>query len=71
MSKRQRVLELARELGYANQELVTKINDLNLGIRVSNVMTALTEDEVSKIKGALKKAEAASSKATNTSIRTT
>jgi len=65
MSKRQRVLELARELGYANQELVTKINDLNLGIRVSNVMTALTEDEVSKIKGALKKAEAASSKATN------
>lgn len=65
MSKRQRVLELARELGYANQELVTKINDLNLGIRVSNVMTALTEDEVSKIKGALKKAEAASGKATN------
>ncbi|MEC9443136.1 MAG: translation initiation factor IF-2 [Myxococcota bacterium] len=65
MSKRQRVLELARELGYANQELVTKINDLNLGIRVSNVMTALTEDEVSKIKGALKKSEAASSNGAN------
>ena|GEM_PF-1129437 len=50
---RWRVLELARELGYANQEMVAVINDLGIGIRVSNVMTSLTEDEVNRVKAAL------------------
>ena len=61
MSKERRVHELAKELGYANQELVTKINGMELGFRVSNVMTKLSEDEVARVKRALKGSGAASS----------
>ncbi|MEM1349507.1 MAG: hypothetical protein AAGI01_13170, partial [Myxococcota bacterium] len=49
-----RVIELARELEFNKQELVNKINELDLGITVNNVMTRLTSDEVDKVKRALK-----------------
>lgn len=49
----QRVSELADELGYNKQELVTTINSLELGITVDNFMSRLSDDEVSKLKDAL------------------
>ena len=59
MSKRQRVYELAKDLGYANQEMVTRINELDLGIRVSNIMTYLSKEEVTKVTKALEKSKSA------------
>lgn len=49
----QRVHELADELGFNKQELVTRINDLDLGFTVSNFMTRLNENEVRELKEAL------------------
>lgn len=53
-----RVYELAKDLGYDRQELVTKINDLGLSFSVANFMTKLTDDEISELQGALETAEA-------------
>jgi translation initiation factor IF-2 len=49
----QRVYELAEELGFNRQELVTRINDLALGFSVNNYMTKLSPEEVSELKEAL------------------
>ncbi|MBA2661384.1 MAG: translation initiation factor IF-2 [Bradymonadaceae bacterium] len=49
-----RVYELAEELGFNRQELVTKINSLGLGFSVGNYMTALSPIEVDTLKRALK-----------------
>ncbi|QDG54261.1 translation initiation factor IF-2 [Persicimonas caeni] len=49
----QRVYELAEELGFNRQELVTKINSLALGFQVNNYMTKLSPEEVSELKDAL------------------
>ncbi len=66
MSKERRVRDLAKELGYRPQELVTKIIDLGIMAAGSvNVMTKLNEDEVSQVKRDLKKS-AKSSKAVAT-----
>ncbi len=53
----QRVHELADELGYNKQELVTRINDLDLGFTVNNFMTRLNENEVEQLKEALDQPE--------------
>jgi translation initiation factor IF-2 len=55
----QRVHELADELGYNKQELVTRINDLDLGFTVNNFMTRLNENEVKQLKEALDQPEQA------------
>ncbi len=54
MSKRLRVHQLAKELGYSKQELVSKINDLDLSTGSVSIMTVLTDEDVDKIKSALK-----------------
>ena len=55
MSKERRVRQLAKELGYQPQELVTKIIDLGIMASGSvNVMTKLSEDEVGQVKRELK-----------------
>ena len=54
----QRVHELADELGFNKQELVTRINDLDLGFTVNNFMTRLNENEVKQLKEALEQADA-------------
>lgn len=53
-----RVYELAKELGYDKQMLVTKINALDIGIKGCNPFTALSDDEVAKVKSALKTSKA-------------
>ncbi|MFU8804768.1 MAG: translation initiation factor IF-2 [Bradymonadaceae bacterium] len=53
MPKR-RVYEIADELGFSKQELVTKINSLGLGFSVGNYMTVLSPTEVDSLKRALK-----------------
>ncbi len=55
----QRVYELAEELGFNRQELVTKINDLSLGFSVNNYMTKLSPEEVSELKEALETTDGA------------
>ena len=52
MPKR-RVYELAKELGFNKQELVSKINDLDLDISVGNYMSVLSPTEVSAVKEAV------------------
>ena len=52
MPKR-RVYELAKELDINKQELVSKINSLDLDISVGNYMTVLSPDEVSAVTKAL------------------
>ncbi len=49
-----RVYELAEELGFNRQELVTTINKLGLGFSVNNYMTVLSSTEAESIKRALK-----------------
>jgi len=49
----QRVQDLADELGYNKQELVSTINDLDLGFTVDNFMSRLNENEVRELKEAL------------------
>jgi translation initiation factor IF-2 len=49
-----RVYELAEELGFTKQELVTKINSLGLGFSVGNYMTVLSQGEIDALKKALK-----------------
>ncbi len=49
-----RVRELANELGYDQQEMVSKINALGLFKLSVNPMSRLTEDEVLKVRRALK-----------------
>lgn len=51
-----RVHELAKELELNKQELVSKINDLSIGIVVNNYMTVLSDAEAKKIKKALESA---------------
>ncbi len=61
MSKERRVRQLAKELGYQPQELVTKIIELGIMQAGSvNVMTKLNEDEVSQVKRDLKKSSKSS-----------
>jgi translation initiation factor IF-2 len=55
MATDRRVYELANDLGMDKQELVTKINELKLGIIGINVMTRLSSEEVDRVKKALKK----------------
>ena len=50
---KQRVYELAKELGFNKQELVSKINDLDLDISVGNFMSVLSPSEVSAVKEAM------------------
>lgn len=50
---KQRVYELAKELGLNKQELVTKINTLELGFSVGNFMTVLSPEEVKAVKKAV------------------
>ena len=50
---KQRVYELAKELGYNKQELVSKINSLELDISVGNYMSVLSPSEVSAVKEAV------------------
>jgi len=54
----QRVQELADELGFNKQELVSRINDLDLGFTVDNFMSRLNENEVRELKDALEESEA-------------
>ncbi len=49
-----RVHELAEELGYDKQELVSKINSLDIDISVGNFMSALSDSEVNAVKKAVK-----------------
>lgn len=49
-----RVYELAEELGFNRQELVTTINKLGLGFSVGNYMAVLSSTEAESIKRALK-----------------
>ena len=69
MPKQQRVYELAQELEINKQELVSKINELDLGFSVNNYMTVLNPPEIDSIKAALggKKAEAPKKKSTKSS----
>ncbi len=53
----QRVKELADELGYDKQTLVTRINELDLGFSVDNFMSRLGESEVEALKEALDEAD--------------
>ena len=53
MSKQRRVYELARDLGLNKQELVTRINEMGLGIPNVNQMSWLSESDVAKIKKAV------------------
>ena len=48
-----RVYEIAKQMGIKNKELVSKIQQM--GISISNHMSTLTQDEVSKVKRALQK----------------
>ena len=57
-----RVQELANELGFNKQELVSKIRSLEIGLPNVNAMTRLTDDEVSRVKKALKGGKNSSSK---------
>ncbi len=52
MPKR-RVHELAKELGFNKQELVSKINSLELDISVDNYMSVLSPSDVSAVKEAV------------------
>ena len=61
-----RVHELAKELGYNKQELINEINQLDLGFRVANAMVKLSEDDVERVKKALKKGEKKASSAKKT-----
>ena len=54
----QRVKELADELGYDKQKLVTEINDLDLGFTVDNFMSRLDEKEIEALREALDEAGA-------------
>ncbi|RDV40129.1 translation initiation factor IF-2 [Bradymonadaceae bacterium TMQ3] len=69
MPKQQRVYELAQELEINKQELVSKINELDLGFSVNNYMTVLNPPEIDSIKAALggTKTEAPKKKATKSS----
>ena len=58
-----RVYELAKELGLHKHELVTKINELGLGITVNNPMTYLNPTEVDDIRSALRKGNDSGAKA--------
>lgn len=53
MSKQRRVYELARDLGLNKQELVTRINEMGLGIPNVNQMSWLSESDVAKIRKAV------------------
>ncbi|RAL25345.1 translation initiation factor IF-2 [Lujinxingia litoralis] len=53
MPKQRRVYELADELGINKQELVSKINELDLGFSVNNYMTVLNPREIDSLKAAL------------------
>lgn len=53
MPKQQRVHELAKELGVRKQELVSKINSLNLGFSVANYMSYLNQAEITALKKAM------------------
>ena len=48
-----RVQEVAKELEVDRQELVSKINELELGFSVNNYMSRLSPDEVERVKDAL------------------
>jgi translation initiation factor IF-2 len=50
---KQRVFEIAKRLNFDKRELVTKINDMGLGFTVSDYMSWLTEDEVSRFESAV------------------
>lgn len=50
---KQRVYELAKELGLNKQELVSTINSLELGFSVGNFMTVLSPEEVKAVKRAV------------------
>ena len=50
---KQRVYELAKDLGCDKQELVSKINSLDLDISVGNYMSVLSPEEVTKVKKAV------------------
>lgn len=49
-----RVHQLADELGLSKFELIDKINSLDLDISVDNAMSALSDEEVARLKRALK-----------------
>ncbi len=50
---KQRVYELAKDLGCDKQELVSKINSLDIDITVGNYMSVLSPAEVKKVKKAV------------------
>src|SRR5215468_7832315 len=51
--QRQRVYEVAKDMGLANKDLVDKIRAL--GIEVKNHMSALEPDDVARVRRALEK----------------